>query len=71
MVKINIDMNEEQNKKVELLRVLKVLRTKEEAILSMIDSYPLKINEVADNEYNTDSDPESSGFRGVSRGTLR
>lgn len=42
MVHIQIDINNEQHKKVEILKSLKNLKNKQESVKEMIDEYDIK-----------------------------
>lgn len=53
MVKIQIDLNEEQDRNVELYKIANRLKTKEEAIKSMIEHFKVDIKpkNLKDKEY--------------------
>ena len=53
MVKIQIDLNEEQDKNVEVYKIVNGLKTKEEAIKSMIEHFEVNIRpkNLKDKEY--------------------
>ena len=45
MVKLQIDLNEEQNKKVEIYKAIRGLETKEETVKEIIDSLNFHTNQ--------------------------